>query len=105
MYNNYWNPGDRVKYYLEEVCGFCEGMGKITGKNGQTIICPVCNGAHITGPNDYNIDIIEYIVIDNTGVWYHMENGDIVSQGRLVAQVPGEEEEEIIPTEEEESLS
>ena len=26
-----------------------------------------------------------------------MENGDIVSQGRLVAQVPGEEEE-IIPT-------
>ena len=92
MYNNDWMPDDKVRYYLEEVCGFCNGVGTITGLNGQTVTCPVCNGVQASGSDDTNVDYIDYIVIDNVGVWYHMREGDIVSQARLIEKV-----EDIIP--------
>ena len=93
MYDSFWTPGDRVYYRLNEVCGFCEGLGVITGKNGQTVTCPVCNGETM-GEDAQTIGIIDYIVINNTGVWYHMENGDIIAQGQLINRV--EESEDIV---------
>ena len=94
MYDSFWSPGDRVKYYLEEVCGFCDGIGMITGRNGQTIVCPVCHGDSLAGANSYAISIIEHILIDASGVWYYLENGDIVSQGRLINRVEESEPKE-----------
>lgn len=47
----YYAIGDYVRYnskegeITKETCGFCDGTGSLTGKNGDVIECPICGGA------------------------------------------------------------
>lgn len=81
-YNDFWAPGDNVYYRTNEVCSFCEGTGVLTGKSGQVITCPVCNGE---SPSDERVgSVITFVEINTEGVFMHMENGDVIAQRQLL---------------------
>lgn len=79
----YYAIGDYVRYnskegeITRENCGFCDGTGSLTGKNGAVIECPICDG---TGYLEYDNRKGEFkvgVVNDIQVRWYRDRNVEV----------------------------